>query len=43
MKQLSSVEQANDKLFLLVAKKYFIKVMVWFAEIKAWFSSGLFW
>ncbi len=41
IKQLSSVELANYEIFLLEEKKYFIKV--WFTEIKAWSSSGLFW
>ncbi len=38
IKQLSSVELANDKIFLLVGKKSF-KVIVWFT----YNSSGLFW
>ncbi len=33
IKQFSSAEQANDKIFLLVGKKIF-KVIVWFTEIK---------
>ncbi len=44
IKQLFSVELANDTIFVLVGKKInLINVVVWFTEIKAWSSTGLFW